>query len=285
MGCREDEAMGKLDGRVAVISGAARGQGRSHAIRLAEEGADIIAFDICRQINSVPYPMATEADLQETVSLVEKMDRRIYARSADVRDPVQVQAVIDEGVAEFGRLDIVVANAGIGAWMPFTELPQDVYLDGIAVMMHGPYYMCRAAVPYMIEAGRGGSIVIISSSAGLKGYPNQIQYTMAKHGIVGLMRGLANELAPHFIRANTIHPTSVNTDMINNSAVFSLLRPDLANPTRADVVDVFTDLNLLPIPWVEPVDISNAVVWLASDDARYVTGVTLPVDAGSVEKF
>jgi len=276
--------MGKLEGRVALISGAARGQGRSHALRLADEGADIIAFDICEQIESVKYPLATEADLAKTVALVEERGGRILAQKADVRDQAAVNAVVEAGVEKFGRLDIVVANAGIGVWEPTTELSNQAYHDGIAVMLNGPYYMCRAAIPHMRSGGRGGSMIIISSSAGLRGHPNQIQYTMAKHGLVGLMRGLANELAHDFIRVNTVHPTSVNTDMINNSTIFELLRPDLENPTREDTVDVFSRMNLLPIPWVEPIDISNAVAWLASDEARYVTGVTLPVDAGLAEK-
>ena len=277
--------MGKLDGKVAFITGAARGQGRSHAVRMAQEGADIIAVDLCEQIASVPYPLGTKADLEETVRQVEALDRRIIAAPADVRDLADLKAVLDPAVAEFGRLDIVSANAGIWATAAFTEMPEDVYRDGIDVMMHGPYYTCQAAVPHLIEGGRGGSIIITSSTAGLKGFPRQVQYNMAKHAIVGLMRTLANELAPHFIRVNTVHPSSVNTKMIDNDAIHAAFAPGVENPTIADFGDAFTSMNLLPIPWMEPIDISNAVAWLASDESRYVTGVTLPVDAGFMAKL
>ena len=276
--------MGRLEGKVAFITGAARGQGRSHAIRLAQEGADIIAVDICQQIDSVPYELSTEADLAETAKLVEELDRRIIARPADVRDLASLQAVVDEGVAEFGHLDIVSANAGIWAASPFVDMPDDIYRDGIDVMMHGPYNTCKATVPHLIAGGKGGSIVITSSTAGLKGFPYQAQYNMAKHGVVGLMRTLANELAPHFIRVNTVHPSSVLTKMIDNDAIHRAFAPGVENPQIEDFGDAFTAMNLLPIPWMEPVDISNAVLFLASDEARYITGVTLPVDAGFMEK-
>jgi (+)-trans-carveol dehydrogenase len=276
--------MGKLDGKVAFITGAARGQGRSHAVRLAEEGADIIASDICAQIDSVPYELGTADQLAETAKLVEQLGRRIIARPADVRDRASLQAVVDEGIGELGRLDIVVANAGIWSSFPFVDMPDEAYHDLIDVMLHGPYNTCKVTVPHLIQQGSGGSIVIISSAAGLKGFPNQVHYVMAKHGLVGLMRALANELAPQFIRVNTVHPSTVNTKMINHPAIWSVFAPGVENPTEADFGDTFTALNLLPIPWMEPIDISNAVAWLASDESRYVTGVTLPVDAGFAEK-
>jgi len=276
--------MGRLEGKVAFITGAARGQGRSHAIRMAEEGADIIAVDICKQIDSVPYELSTEADLAETQRLVEQLDRRIIARPADVRDVDSLKAVLDEGVAELGHLDIVSANAGIWATAGFLEMSDEVYRDGIDVMMHGPYNTCRAAIPHILEGGKGGSIVITSSTAGLKGFPRQVQYNMAKHGVVGLMRTLANELAPHFIRVNTVHPSSVLTKMIDNAAIHQAFAPGVENPQIEDFGDTFTAMNLLPIPWMEPVDISNAVVFLASDESRYITGITMPVDAGFMEK-
>ena len=276
--------MGKLEGKVALITGAGRGQGRSHAIRLAEEGADIIALDICKDIGSVPYPMATEEDLAETVREVAARGRRIVARPADVRDFSAVSAVVEEGVAELGRLDIVVANAGVWAAAPFNETPDDLYRDGIDVMLNGPYYTCRAAVPHMIAGGQGGAIVIISSSAAMKGYPGQVQYNAAKAGVVGLMRTLANELAPNMIRVNTIHPSAIWTDMIDNPLMHQVLSPDKGNPTMDDSLPAFAGMNLLPVPFVESIDISHAVAFLVSDEGRYITGALLPVDAGATAK-
>jgi SDR family mycofactocin-dependent oxidoreductase len=277
--------MGTLEGKVALITGAGRGQGRAHAVRLAEEGADIIAVDICEPIASVPYEMASAADLEETGKLVEQLDRRIVTRKADVRNAESITSAVREGVSELGRLDVVVANAGIWSAAPFVGMTDEMYHDMIDVQMHGPYNTCKAAVPIMIEQGDGRSIVIISSTAGMRGFPNQVHYNMGKHAVVGLMRTLANELAPHFIRANTIHPSSTNTKMIQNEAIWSAFAPGVENPTVADFGDTFTAMNLLPIPWMEPGEISKAVAWLASDESRYVTGVTLPVDAGYLAKY
>ena len=277
--------MGRLDNKVAFITGAARGQGRAHAIRMAEEGADIIGVDICEQIGSVPYELGTMAELEETASLVEKLDRRMVIAKADVRSLDQMQAAVDQGVAELGRLDIVSCNAGIWSAGLFTDMPEDVYRDMIDVQMHGPYYTCKATVPKLIEQGTGGSIIITSSVAGLKGFPNQVHYNMAKHAVVGLMRTLANELAPHMIRVNSVHPSSTFTKMIDNAAIHAAFAPGVENPKLEDFGDTFTAMNLLPIPWMQAVDISNAVLFLASDEARYITGVTLPVDAGFMAKL
>lgn len=277
--------MGKLEGKVALVTGAARGQGRAHAIRLAEEGADVIAIDICEQIASVPYELSSEADLAETAKLVEDLDRRIITQKADVRSREQMKSAVAAGLAEFGRLDILVANAGIWSNAPFVDMTDEMFDDMIDVQMHGPYNICKAAVPHMIEQGTGGSIIITSSTAGMRGFPHQVHYNMGKHAVVGLMRSLANELAPHFIRVNSVHPSSTNTKMIQNEAIWAAFAPGVENPTVADFGDTFTAMNLLPIPWVEPRDIANAVAWLASDDARYVTGVTLPVDAGYLAKY
>lgn len=277
--------MGKLTGKVALVTGAGRGQGRAHAIRLAEDGADIIAVDICEQISSVPYALASEEDLAETAKLVEGLDRRVVARKADVRSRESIETAVRQGVDELGRLDIVVANAGIWSAASFVDMSEAMYHDMIDVQMHGPYHTCKATVPILIEQGLGGSIIIISSTAGMRGFPHQVHYNMGKHAVVGLMRTLANELAPHFIRANTIHPSSTNTKMIQNEAIWSAFAPGVENPTVADFGDTFTAMNLLPIPWMEPVDISHAVAWLASDESRYVTGVTLPVDAGFLAKY
>jgi (+)-trans-carveol dehydrogenase len=275
---------GRVEGKVAFVTGAARGQGRSHALRLAEEGADVIAVDICKQIDSVPMPMATPDDLAETVRQVEELDRRIVATQADVRDYAGLKQVLDEGVAQLGRLDIVAANAGIGSFGAADELPEQTWQDMIDVNLTGVWHTCKAAIPHLKAGGRGGSIVITSSAAGLKGYANLAHYVSAKHGVVGLMRTLAQELAPHMIRVNSIHPTQVDTPMIMNETAFRLFLPDHEHPTVEDFAPVSQTMNALPIPWVEPVDISNAVLFLASDEGRYITGVTLPVDAGTLIK-
>jgi (+)-trans-carveol dehydrogenase len=277
--------MGRVEGKVAFVTGAARGQGRSHALRLAEEGADIIAIDVCRQLASVPYPMSTPDDLAETVKLVEDLDRRIVVREADVRDSAQLADVVAEGVAELGRLDIIVANAGIGSVAPALELEEDVWQEMIDVNLTGVWKTLKAAVPPMIEAGNGGSVIMTSSVAGLRGFPNLAHYVAAKHGVVGLMKTLAQELAPHMIRVNTVNPTTVDTPMVMNDMFYTLVRPDLEQPGREDMGEAFTGLNILPVPWVETIDISNAVLWLASDEARYVTGLALPVDAGFCQKI
>jgi SDR family mycofactocin-dependent oxidoreductase len=269
--------MGTLEGKVAFITGAARGQGRSHAIRLAQEGADIIAVDICHDIDSNPYPLATEADLEETVQQVKALDRRIVARKADVRDLAALTAVVADAVAELGRLDIVIANAGIS---PLVIEPADPVLnwqDVIDVNLTGVFNTVQAALPTIISGGEGGSIVMTSSAAGLKGSLTMqtiggFGYTAAKHGLVGLMRAFAYDLAAHSIRVNTVHPCGVNTDMVNNAAIGALI---VNNPSAGAAFE-----NLLPVPMIEAIDISNAIAWLVSEQGRYVTGVALPVDAG-----
>lgn len=276
--------MGRLDGKVVFITGAARGQGRSHAVRMAEEGADIIAVDICEQIGSVPYELGTMEELEETANLVEKADRRCVIRKADVRSRTELEDAVKAGVAELGRLDAVSANAGIWSAAMFTEMPDQMYRDMIDVQMHGAYNTCRATVPILVDQQQGGSIIITSSTAGLKGFPNQVHYNMAKHAVVGLMRSLANELAPHFIRVNSVHPSSTFTKMIDNAAIWAAFAPGVENPTEADFGETFVSMNLLPVPWAQPIDISHAVVYLASDESRYVTGVTLPVDSGFMAK-
>ena len=276
---------GRVEGKVAFITGAARGQGRSHAIRLAEEGADIIAIDSCEPQPNSPVVGATEEDLAETVRKVEALDRRIVARKADVRSQAQLDAAVAEGIAQFGRLDIVAANAGI-AMLPAAaqDTTDEAFVDMLDVNLTGVWRTAKAAIPHMIAAGNGGCIVLTSSAAGLQAYSHLSAYVSAKHGVVGLMRTLALELAPHMIRVNSIHPTQVNTPMIMNDMIMRLFRPDVENPTIDDFAVASQATNALPIPWVESVDISNALLFLASDEARYITGVTLPVDAGSVIK-
>jgi (+)-trans-carveol dehydrogenase len=278
--------MGRVEGKVAFVTGAARGQGRSHAIRLAQEGADIIAVDLVSQIGSVPYEMSTPADLAETVSEVEKLDRRIVATQADVRDFAALKKAVDDGVAQLGRLDIVSANAGIFSFGTMEELEEQTFADMIDVNLTGVWHTVKAAIPHIKSGGRGGSIVLTSSTAGLMAMENIGHYVAAKHGVVGLMRTLALELAPDNIRVNSVHPTSVDTDMIQNAAAYELFSPDLqpGERTKDVLAPRFQTMNALPIPWVEPVDISNAVLWLASDEARYVTGITLPIDAGQTTK-
>ena len=272
--------MGMLDGKVAFVTGAARGQGRSHAVALAREGADIIAVDVCAQAPTVPYPMATPDDLAKTVTEVEALDRRIIATQADVRDLAALTTAVDQGVAELGRLDIVLANAGISTPAPTLEMDESVWDEMIEINLTGQWKTLRAAVPHIINGGRGGAVVITSSLAAIYANANTAHYSAAKAGLVMLAKVLAKELAPHGIRVNTIHPTTVATDMILNDPTYRLFRPDLADPTRADFEEAARTLNKLPVAALEPADISNAVLYLVTDAGRYVTGITHVVDAG-----
>jgi (+)-trans-carveol dehydrogenase len=273
---------GRLAGQVAFVTGAARGQGRSHAVALAEAGADIIAVDVCGPLPTVGYPLAGPDDLAETVAQVEALDRRIVARQADVRSLAGLTAALDDGVAELGRLDIVCANAGILSSGSLAELSPDAWREMIDVNLSGVWRTCRAAIPHLIAGGRGGSIILTSSVAGLKSYPNMAHYVAAKHGVTGLARALATELARHRIRVNSVHPTQVDTDMIQNDIMYRLFRPDLEQPSRADFATASRATGLLPVDWVEAADVSRAVLFLAGDDARYITGIALPVDAGAL---
>jgi SDR family mycofactocin-dependent oxidoreductase len=264
---------GRVAGKVAFITGAARGQGRSHAIRLAEEGADIIAVDICEDVASVGYGMATEADLAETVKAVEALDRRIVASKADVRDARALKRALDDGVAQLGKLDIVSANAGICTVQTWDEVTPAVWQDTLDTNLTGVWNTMVAATPHLIANG-GGSIICTSSTAGIKGLPFLAPYVAAKHGVVGIARSMANELAKYKIRVNTVHPTGVQTPMIAGlGGLDAILGRD---PQLGPIF-----MNTFPIEIVEPVDISNAVLFLASDEARYVTGLEFTVDAGN----
>jgi SDR family mycofactocin-dependent oxidoreductase len=262
----------RLQGKVALITGAAKSQGRSHAIRLAEEGADIIAVDICRQIGFVPYPMATEDDLAETVGAVEALDRRIVATVADVRDRDALKEAVDRAVAELGRLDIVSANAAITSVQKYSDVTDEVWDTTLDVNLKGVWNTCSVAIPHLLAAG-GGSITITSSSAGIRALPFYLPYVAAKHALVGLARTLALELSDRNIRVNTIHPTGVDTPQ-GHSEVLPVLLDE-----RPDLRSLF--MNSLPVSHIQPIDISNALLYLSSDDARYVTGTTLVVDAGA----
>jgi len=277
---------GRLEGKVAFITGAARGQGRSHAVRLAEEGADIIAVDICKKIDTVELiPPSTPEDLAETADLVKGLDRRIVTAEVDVRDYPALKAAVDSGVEQLGRLDIIVANAGIGNGGPMLhKTSEEDWTAMIDINLSGVWKSVKAGVPHILAGGRGGSIILTSSVGGMKAYPHTGHYCAAKHGVVGLMRSFAVELGQQNIRVNSVHPTNVNTPLFLNEGTMKLFRPDLENPGPDDLKPVAEMMHVLPIGWVEPVDISNAVLFLASDESRYVTGVTLPIDAGSCLK-
>jgi (+)-trans-carveol dehydrogenase len=282
----EQRMTGRVEGKVAFITGAARGQGRSHAVRLAQEGADIIAIDICKPISrSSEIPPSTPDDLAETADLVKAQNRRIVTTEVDVRDYDALKAAVDNGVEQLGRLDIIVANAGIGnGGATLDQTSEHDWQDMIDVNLSGVWHTVKAAVPHLLSGGCGGSIVLTSSVGGLKAYPHTGHYIAAKHGVVGLMRTFAVELGQHSIRVNSVHPTNVNTPMFMNEGTMKLFRPDLENPGPDDLAVAAQFMHVLPVGWVEPADISNAVLFLASDEARYVTGLTLTVDAGSMRK-
>jgi SDR family mycofactocin-dependent oxidoreductase len=274
----------RLDGKVALITGAARGIGRAQAVRFGQEGADIVALDICGPVDTVVIPHATPEDLDETARLVTEAGARIHTEIVDVRDVAAVQAATDRGVQRFGRLDVVCATAGITSRGLTLELDENAWRTMLDVNLTGVWHTCRAAAPHLIARG-AGAIVLTNSIAGLRGLVGVAHYTAAKHGVVGLMRALAHELAPHSIRVNCVHPTNVDTPMIQNDAVSSAFRPDLDRPpTRAEFAEAARRMNLLAVPWIDPIDVANAALFLASEEARYITAVTLPVDAGATQR-
>jgi SDR family mycofactocin-dependent oxidoreductase len=276
---------GRVEGRVAFITGAARGQGRSHAIRLAEEGADIIAVDICREIESNPYPLSTPEDLAETERAVKQLGRRIVARQADVRERDELSEALDAGIADLGRLDIVVANAGILPMALGDPDPMD-FVDAVDVDLVGVMNAVAVALPHLPD---GASMIVTGSTAGMMSNtttspgmgPGGAGYGWSKQILMSYVEQIALHVAPRFIRANVIHPTSCNTDLLHNDGLYRQFRPDLENPTREDVLPAFTRFQAMPIPYVEPIDISNLVLFLASDESRYITGQQIRVDAGS----
>lgn len=267
------ESIGALDGKVVLITGAAQGQGRAHSLRFAQEGADVIALDLCAQDPAVGYPTGTPAGLAETAALISDAGRRVVAKPADIRDRAGLAAVIDAAVAELGRLDVVVANAGICTSQPWEDVTEQVWDATLATNLTGTWNTCRASIPHLAATG-GGSIVVISSAAGLGGPPFLLPYVVSKHGLVGLMRALANEVGPLGIRVNSVHPGGVETPM--GDGTHEQMRPLLdARPEFAGMFGA-----ALPYSRMTPEDITPTVLYLASDASRFVTGTTLAVDAG-----
>ena len=271
--------MGRFDGKVVLITGGARGQGRSHALKFASEGADVAFCDIAAQIDTVPYPMARSADLEETVKLVEDLDRRCVGDVADVRDLAQVQAFVERAKTELGRVDFLLANAGIFSFGTVAGMDAATWDDMIATNLTGVFNAMRAVLPIMIEQNFG-RIVATSSMAGKGGFPNIAHYVAAKWGVIGLVKSLAMEVGANNITVNAVCPTTVNTDMIQNAAAYKLFLPEAENPSPEEAATAFQTLNAIPVPWVETVDISNTMAFLCSDDARYITGETIAVAAG-----
>ncbi|MGY1608354.1 mycofactocin-coupled SDR family oxidoreductase [Geodermatophilus sp. SYSU D00700] len=271
---------GRVEGKVALVTGAAKGQGRSHCVRLAEEGARIVAVDRCADLPGIPYAQGTAEDLATTAKLVEAAGGEVVTAVADVRDRAALADAVAAGVEAFGGLDVAVANAGVIQLKPALDVDDDDWDTVVGINLAGTWRTVQAVLPALVERG-GGSVVITSSAAGLKGPPAMAHYAASKAGILGMVRSLATEFGPQRVRVNCIAPTTVDTDMVHWQGAYDVFRPDLEHPTRADVEPVFASLNVLPVPWIEPQDTSNAVLWLASDEARYVTGTVLPVDAGT----
>jgi SDR family mycofactocin-dependent oxidoreductase len=271
---------GRVAGKVALITGAARGQGRSHAIHLAREGADIIAVDYCTSFDTISYPMATLADLAQTAKEIEALDRRVLTVQADVRDPGAMQQAVAQGIAELGKLDVVLANAGICAMAP--EQPLQAWVDVSGVNFGGVLNTLNAAIPHL---GAGASMVVTGSLAALMpggpgGSPGGAAYMWAKRSLIALVHDLALTLAPFSIRLNGVHPTNCNTDMLQHEEMYRQFRPDLERPTKEDAAVAFQTLQAMPVAWVDPADISQMMVFLASDESRYVTGQFFACDAG-----
>lgn len=281
--------MGQFDGRVVMVTGGARGQGRSHALAFAREGADVLLTDVVAPIETIPYDLAHSADLKETQRMVEELGRRCVAVQADVRDTDQMNDAVAQGIAELGKIDILLANAGVMSLKQIVEMDDDTWNANIDVCLTGVFKSCRAVLPHMIEQGYG-RIITTASAAGKAGLPNIVHYVAAKSGVIGFTRALATEVADKGITVNTVCPTACNTDMIHNDANYQLFSgwsggDDLEGPLELtqEVKDGFQSINAIPIPWIEPQDISNAMLYLASEGARYVTGAVLDVSAGAFE--
>lgn len=272
--------VGPLAGKVALITGAARGIGRSMAVRLSSMGADVIALDACEDMDTTSYELARQEDLDRTAAEIVRSGSRVYTATADVRHYDELRVAIAEGVAELGGLDIVCANAGIFSSGPTHELSEESWTEMIDINLNGVWRTTKAATPHLIAGGRGGSMVLTSSAAAFAGYGNIAHYVAAKTGVVGLMRSLSVELAPHRIRVNSINPTNVNTDMIHSEEIYRLFLPDSQQPTRDEFAAATTQTHPMGIPWVEPTDVSAVVAFLASDESRYISGMQFPIMAG-----
>lgn len=274
----------RLKGKVALITGAARGIGRAQAVRFAQEGADVVALDVCGPVDTVLVPPSSPADLDRTAALVAEAGARVHTEIVDVRDLAALHAAVDRGVQRFGGLDVVCATAGITSRGMAVEMSEATWRTMLDVNLTGVWHTCRAVAPHLISRG-AGAMVLTNSIAGLRGLVGVAHYTAAKHGVVGLMQSLAKELAPHNVRVNCVHPTNVDTPLIQNDVVRSAFRPDLDRPpTRTEFAEAATHMNMLAVPWVDPVDVANASLFLASDEARYITAATLPVDAGAIQR-
>lgn len=269
--------MGKLDGKVALITGAARGQGRAHAVTMAREGANIAALDVCHDLPYPRYPLATRGDLAETVRQVRQLGREALALQADVRSATEMEAAVRATIDRFGFVDILVCNAGIADMALTWDITEEWWDTMLDVNLKGPWLAIKYTVPYMLARDRGGRILITSSVAGLRGEPGMAHYCAAKWGVVGLAKSLAQELSPHNITVNTLHPTAVNTDIISGMAKAAGMATD-------DLVDFIHTGHALPVKLIEAADVATAALWLASDEARYVTGHTLKIDAGRMLK-
>lgn len=271
--------MGRFDGKTVLITGGARGQGRSHALAFAREGADIVVTDIAKQVDTVPYTMSSEADLKETVSQVEAMDQRCLAIQADARDTEATNAAVAQAVDQFGKIDVLIVNHGLLSLSTVADMSDEVWDDVIASDLTGVFKAVRAVIPHMVSQ-RSGRIVATASMAGRTGLPTVAHYCAAKWGVIGFVKSVAREVAGDGVTVNCVCPTNVDTDMIHNEAFYALFAPGVDNPSRDDVIPGFQSLNAVPVPWIEAIDISNAMLFLASDEARYITGEALHVSAG-----
>lgn len=278
--------MGRMDNKVALITGAARGQGRSHCLTLAREGAKIIGIDMCHSLDEVAYPLGTEEDLAETERLIKELGGEAVLLRGDTRNPADLKAAVDAGLAQFGQIDTVVASAGVWTWGEAHVLPLEDWEFTLNINLTGAFNTVQAALPAMLERDQGGSIMFTASQLATRGCPQAVAYSASKAGLVGMMRALASELAPRNIRVNTIHPSTVNTEMVLNQATYDLFAPHKNGKAGVeDLHEAMRAFHMLPLPLIEAQDISNAVLFLASDESRAMTSVVLPVDAGSTQKL
>nr|WP_256938639.1 mycofactocin-coupled SDR family oxidoreductase [Rhodococcus qingshengii] len=278
--------MKRMKDKVVLVTGAARGQGRSHCLALAREGAKIIGVDMCHSVDEVAYPLGSQEDLDETGRMIKELGADAVLMAADTRSRSELQEAVNAGLDQFGHIDVVVASAGVFTWGEAQHVSEADWQFGLDINLTGAFNTVQAVLPSMIDHNQGGSIMFTSSQLAMRGCPNTVTYSAAKAGLVGMMRALASELAPRSIRVNTIHPSNVDTPMVRNQAVYDLFAPDNnVKGTFEDVAAVGGIFHMLPIPLLNASDISNAVMFLASDESRAITGVEFPVDAGSTQKL